>query len=73
MLPKLGEGHGAVEWHAVAQEVQVRRLEIDDSSSRGVLDKRVMHVPLLGDRPVQYGCARGHFMQRQWDPLTDLA
>ena len=64
---QLGERHPRADWHAVADDVQVRRAEVHDAPPGRVGDPGVADVPLVGHRPVEHLGARRHLVHRQRD------
>src|SRR5207248_5411264 len=57
--------------HAVADDVQVRLLEVDDAAAVRRSDVRVPDVPFQRDRPVQHLRAGRHLVAVERDVLAD--
>src|SRR6476659_335156 len=60
--------HRAAERLAVAYEVEVRLLKVDDTLTVPC-DVRVANVPLVGDRPVEDPSASRNLVHLEWEPF----
>jgi hypothetical protein len=65
VLLELGQRHGGPHRHAVAEQVQVARLEVDDPLAGRVGHPGVADVPLARHRPVQHLGAGGDLVDLQ--------
>ena len=68
---QLREGHLLVNGHAVAEDVEVARLEVHHLAAGGVLDPGVADVPLLRHRPVEHRRAGRDLADLQGNALPD--
>src|SRR5262249_46555318 len=62
---QLGERHATPYRDAVADDVEVRALEVDHASAARILHPGVSDVPLLWHDPVEGGRSGGDLVQRQ--------
>src|SRR5215469_8136679 len=71
MWSEVAQRHGRMHWRTVAQDVQVRFLEVHNPPSARQSDIRVSNVPFLGDSPVENRGSRRHLGDLQVNSLLD--
>ena len=71
MRLQLGQRDPLSNRHAVAHDMQVRALKVDDPIAALILDPRIANVPFARHRPIEHRCSGRHLVDRQRQTLLD--